>query len=661
LKNNEILQSNLLHEKEKTKKLQNLNKNLYINNQYLEGLVKAYRTRKIVKTADVIQKVYHYSKSRLKNIFNPKKEPIKPEPNKTTPKKEPIKPEPNKITPKKEPIKPEKKHEYSKINCSISIYYTVNKESEIEDILKHYESISYESKKLVLLLSDQFPNHLIKNIYQSYANNEVSVYSLNYLLNQDGVLSNNTPYFVFSNIKLMPDFIERGLLCYSYIEKNVGITLKNYTSKKVKSIENVLFSNINFNSAFNKIFKDTSIELPIYTIESPGRAKKLVISYCFPPYVDSSGNVMAKRVRKQGEVVDVVQNDMSDIRDVDKRLNLITEGLVEDRFVIDSISIGSFGNWDLMYDFCRKGMEKIEENVRKKGEYEEIYSRAFLPASHFLAFECKLKYPRTKWVAEFSDPVLYDENGEMRYSKLNDQEFLNKVNRLLSEQGFPEDKEGNIFFLCEYLPYIFADEIVFTNENQKRYMTSKFPIQDIVDIVDKKSLIERHPTLKEEFYDLIESEYVPDDNYVNLAYFGRDYGIRNLNDVFQALSVLNNDYRNKCRIHIFTYNVDEFKKSIEDDSILENLEINPYVSFLEYLNLTTKFDCLIVNDAHKEGINPYLPSKFSDYIGSGNNIWAIYEEGSTLSKLDLKYKSIRGNINSIIQTLEQIIKDHTID
>lgn len=180
-------------------------------------------------------------------------------------------------------------------------------------------------------------------------------------------------------------------------------------------------------------------------------------------------------------------------------------------------------------------------------------------------------------------------------------------------------------------------------------------------MLTKKSLIERHPTLKEEFYDLIESEYVPDDNYVNLAYFGRDYGIRNLNDVFQALSVLNNDYRNKCRIHIFTYNVDEFKKSIEDDSILENLEINPYVSFLEYLNLTTKFDCLIVNDAHKEGINPYLPSKFSDYIGSGNNIWAIYEEGSTLSKLDLKYKSIRGNINSIIQTLEQIIKDHTID
>jgi hypothetical protein len=75
--------------------------------------------------------------------------------------------------------------------------------------------------------------------------------------------------------------------------------------------------------------------------------------------------------------------------------------------------------------------------------------------------------------------------------------------------------------------------------------------------------------------------------------------------------------------------------------------------------LTTKFDCLIVNDAHKKGeINPYLPSKVSDYLGSGTDIWALYEENSTLSKLDLKYKSINGDIESTKKTLKQIIKDH---
>ena len=41
--------------------------------------------------------------------------------------------------------------------------------------------------------------------------------------------------------------------------------------------------------------------------------------------------------------------------------------------------------------------------------------------------------------------------------------------------------------------------------------------------------------------------------------------------------------------------------------------------FFEFLNLTTKFDCLIVNDANTKDykeINPYLPSKLSDYLGS---------------------------------------------
>ncbi len=75
--------------------------------------------------------------------------------------------------------------------------------------------------------------------------------------------------------------------------------------------------------------------------------------------------------------------------------------------------------------------------------------------------------------------------------------------------------------------------------------------------------------------------------------------------------------------------------------------------------MTTKFDCLIVNDARKKGeINPYLPSKLSDYLGSETDIWVIYEEGSEMSKFDVKYKSIIGDINSLRQTFKQIIQDH---
>lgn len=573
--------------------------------------------------------------------------------------------------------------EYIDEDSSISVYYLVNNESEIEEILEHYTSITYNSKKLILLLSNQIPNHLIKNIYQDYSNDNISIYSLNYLLNQNGTIPNKTNYFIFANLNLKPDFIEKGLLHYSYIEKKFGIALGGkFTFKKVKSIENVLLSNENFINAFNSIFKDEFIEFSVYLIQISSNeqstiltdknlkvvqnklvhpnSSKLVVSYCFPPYADSSGNVMAKRVRERDDMVDVIQNDVSDIRNVDKSLNLLTKGLIEDQILIDSVSKDSFGNWDLIYDFCKKGMEKIKENVGKKGEYEAIYSRTFLPASHFLAFMSKITYPNTKWIAEFSDPVLYNEKGKIRYSKLNDKEFMDKVNNLLVKNGFPEDKQANLFFLCEYLPYVFADEIVFTNENQKDYMINKFPLKEVSTIIDKKAKIKRHPTLKKEFYNLIESDYFLDANYVNFAYFGRNYETRNLNDIFHALNELNNCYKSKCKLHIFTSNPKDFKESIKYDSIKKNLQVNSYVNFLEFLNLTTKFDCLIVNDAQKKGeINPYLPSKLSDYLGSGTDIWILYEEGSAMSKINQNYKSIIGDTKSVTQTLKQIIKDHT--
>ena len=54
------------------------------------------------------------------------------------------------------------------------------------------------------------------------------------------------------------------------------------------------------------------------------------------------------------------------------------------------------------------------------------------------------------------------------------------------------------------------------------------------------------------------------------------------------------------------------------------MRVGPYVRYLEFLNLTTKFDCLIVNDAAtgaSHARNPYLPSKWADYRGAGTPVW----------------------------------------
>ena len=74
------------------------------------------------------------------------------------------------------------------------------------------------------------------------------------------------------------------------------------------------------------------------------------------------------------------------------------------------------------------------------------------------------------------------------------------------------------------------------------------------------------------------------------------------------------------------------------------------VPYLDFLSVSNNFDCLIVNDAQTKGfkwVNPYLPSKLSDYRGSNAAIWALFEEGSELEKVikqgAIEYHSTLGN------------------
>jgi len=186
-------------------------------------------------------------------------------------------------------------YEYIDEDNSISIYYVANSNSEINHIFKHYESIEYNHKKLVLFLSDQIPNHLIKDTYQKFANNdEISVYFLTDILQEKTVppahnklrqyhgnlkninelLSNETPYFIFANLQLEPDFVEKGLLHYSYIEKKFGITLGNeFIFKKVNYVNNIIFHKEKFTEVLNSLFKDSPTEFPVYTCKITGKEK----------------------------------------------------------------------------------------------------------------------------------------------------------------------------------------------------------------------------------------------------------------------------------------------------------------------------------------------------------------------------------------------------
>lgn len=400
-------------------------------------------------------------------------------------------------------------------------------------------------------------------------------------------------------------------------------------------------------------------------------AEDLVIAAKFPPVTSTSGIVFAKRILKNKKPVDVVQGKFNGFLDHD--FNEVLEEYLDNRIIIDINPYSDTANTS--DKFRTDGMSEIEKLNK---EYKTINSRCFPTPNNFLAFEYKIKHPNTTWIAEFSDPILVDLENKPRNKGKNffyhNEEFIelinskiNEINNIYEDYAFDLVKDGDsVFFIAEYLAYLFADKIVFTNINQREAMLSLYP-KDIRDLVMDKSDIQVHPTLGEEYYHIKETDYQIDDSYLNLGYFGTYLSKRNFEAIYYALSSLNDslgdNIGHKAKFHLFLSNDDceYLSRLVKDLNITDDIVLNEKVSLLEFLNLSTKLDVLIVNDSTTKGYfkaNPFLPSKVSDYLGSGNDIWAICEEGSIMESLDeIKYKSYINDYKSTKEALYEMMDD----
>ena len=389
-------------------------------------------------------------------------------------------------------------------------------------------------------------------------------------------------------------------------------------------------------------------------------AEKLVISFKFPPDKDISGIVVAKRIIKDNSVVDVLQNAQDDDSyNFDEVNDFINERLY--------VSVDSErDSVDCIFNFVNQGLELIDER-----EYNEIYSRSWYMSNHYLALEYKFKHPDAFWVAEFSDPVLLNMKGKIKTHKLSvldDEGYIEKLNSRIDEYNNQHstdfdklDNPNNSFYIAEYLTFLFADKIIFTNENQRETMLSTHD-DEIRKLAFEKSEIIPHPTLDEKYYHLAETSFDLEEGDINLAYFGNSYyPSRHFEPLFFAFESLNHRYKDKIKFHLFIKK-DEFIDALIDDlEFRNNIIINDPLDYFEFLNATLKFDVLLINDTLTEGFfphNPYLPSKLSDYLGSGRDIWAIYEKNSTLSTLDLKYKSLLTDYRQSRDVLLDILNDY---
>lgn len=478
-----------------------------------------------------------------------------------------------------------------------------------------------------------------------------------YRLLKDNSVSRQKLSFEF-NVKQRISVIKRlDTLLKDDLEKSVDAFIKSKIHAQIGFINRYLSVHKKEYQKVQNFIQESNIEYFPFTLLNKNLAQDLIISYCFTPYVDTSAVVMAKRVHEQKRVVDVIYNKMDKVRTQSKDLFLLADDLIDKRIAIGSPS--SFSNWNAMNLFCQEGLQELERF--NDNRYQRVYSRAMWPASHFMAFEYKLKHPSIHWTAEFSDPLLFDIHGKERYGKIEGTWHFKTINSELKRRKLSPIENDNLFFWCEYLPYLFADKLIFTNQHQLEYMIDSFPIQGVGEMIREKAMIKEHPTLSKSHYTITQSDYQVSKDKVNLAYFGTFYQTRKLNDIIESVKLLGTALRQKLRIHVFTNTKDELLQMVEQEGLRECFVINDYVGYFEFLNIASKFDCLIINDAitkpHKK-VNPYLPSKLSDYLGSEAKIWALYEEGSILSQKEgVSYKSEISKTDQSVDILENIVRD----
>ena len=376
--------------------------------------------------------------------------------------------------------------------------------------------------------------------------------------------------------------------------------------------------------------------------------RELVISYAFPPTNTTTSNVVAKRILSEKRNVDVICASLNGMQK-DFTLEKVVLEYIVNKFTVES----DFStDWNNILNFMNEGMKLING-------YDKIYSRANFPHSHFLALEYKLNNPDTWWRAEFSDPLIFTFGNRHLSGKLEDEEYIKRINTILNEKDLELiSSENDMNCICEYLTFIFADEIIFTNESQKEVMIDTLPFE--IDI-NQKYTISAHPTLDEKYYYIKKSDYPIDSEYINFAYFGVIFSNRAFEDFINAFDNIKDEYKNKIRLHLFTPNRTLFEQLLSED-LLEKTTFNENVDYLEFLNLSMKFDVLIVEDSFTKGHfikNPYLPSKLSDYNASNTTIWAICEQNSEMSKLDIEFKSYINDLVGNINTLNSIMYEKT--
>ena len=373
-----------------------------------------------------------------------------------------------------------------------------------------------------------------------------------------------------------------------------------------------------------------------------GSCETLVFSFCFPPFADPAANVVAKRIANRQQMVDVVSADMTPVRGIDNSSAVIIDPWVRKHTVIDEYP--SFASWDQIARFGQRAVRAARK------QYAAVYSRALWSGSHVAGCLYKLKYPDVVWEAEFSDPLRLDAKGEERQGPLTKGRVTTKLKRVVADAGWGHLLIPNHFALTEMATFILADTLTFSNQNQVDEVLRGYELR-FQELVKRKVRVSPQPEPPAVAYAAKPVEIDLNTERFNIGYFGNFYANRGLGDYVHALDTIPEPDRPS--LHVFS------NAALPAGIDIPTVHLHPTLDYLEFLNALGQFDALLVVDTETSDTryekNPFLPSKYSDYKGSGVPIWAMVEPGSPLNGEELEYASVLGSVEQAQSVLQRLL------
>jgi hypothetical protein len=393
-----------------------------------------------------------------------------------------------------------------------------------------------------------------------------------------------------------------------------------------------------------------------WPVVNRGRATQLALLFGYPPFLDPSSIVAAKRLTQLGRITDVVSQDISTLRQQDPGATRIAREYVDRSVMLPGVR--RFNDWGSVRGYVEDALAQVSELEADHGAYESLYSRALAAHSHFAAALVKLRSPEIHWVAEFSDPLLRNAHGGWREEQMEDDWLRRRVTSALSASGHDVPGDHRLFEWAELVAYAWADEIIFTNQNQLDFMLGYCAVPTLAERAATVARAAHHPVPPAHLYEVSRPRYPLPPSKVHIGYFGNFYVNRGLEDLTAALRGLSAVERTRVQLHIFTDEPEPLVLETLEHGLSDVITVNPLLGYAPYLNILTRFDVLLITDFSTRPYydpNPYLPSKLSDYRGSGSQIWAMYEPGSVLSTEATDWATELGDARGASEVLRDLL------